>query len=502
MTDFLLEAHNLHKQYGAFKANDNVSLRLVAGKIHALIGENGAGKSTLVNMLYGVTQADTGEIFWRGKRVLIRNPAHAKQIGIGIVFQKFSLFESLTVLENILLGTRHRGKTSDLLNDIHRLNQHYQLAIHPQRRIADLATGERQRVEIIRCLLQKPALLIMDEPTSVLTPAETTGLFQLLKTLAAEGCAILFISHKLDEVESLCDTMTVLRRGKVVNADKRVGEVKRDEMIELMVGKRLSQPVRTPPTGDNATVLRINRMHTEQTTPALQINDLALKAGVVTGIAGIAGNGQEGLQQFISGEIRHDDKNAILLHDMPIGNLGVRARSARGILTVPTDRYHTASVGEMSLSENILLSHIRRSDYIQYGIINKYQLKRFASNLIKKFSISAPAADCPAAALSGGNLQKFVIGRAVLQNPTVLVTANPTWGVDVQAAHFIRQSLRDLCKTGAAVLVVSEDLDELFVVADEIAVLNNGLLSPVVPVTDSLTKHDIGIKFSRAAPTT
>ncbi|MCH9757857.1 MAG: ATP-binding cassette domain-containing protein [Proteobacteria bacterium] len=492
----MLEARDIDKRYGNTQANAGVTLRVRPGEIHALIGENGAGKSTLVNILYGIAQADRGAVFWQDEQVVIKNPTYARALGIGVVFQKFSLFEPLTVLENMMLAVA--GSAAELQAAMENLAARYGLRVEGGRRVSTLSAGEKQRVEIIRCLLQKPSLLIMDEPTSVLTPLEVEQLFVLLKALAADGCAILFISHKLNEIEALCQRATVLRRGKTV-AEVDMAGIGRHDLIALMLGEVLEENTEGYRWQQKATatrtpakpLLQLQKIRHRVGDLVLQIDDLTLKGGCVLGIAGIAGNGQEPLVQCINGEIA-TARDCVLLGQQAIGDWSVAARVQAGILSAPTDRYHTASVGSLSLADNTLLGCVRQQYYTPYGFIHQSRLQQFADEIIQTFNVVAPNAQAAAMSLSGGNLQKFIIGRAVLQQPQVFVAANPTWGVDVQSALFIRRTLCRMADAGAAVVVVSEDLDELFEMADEIAVINNGKLSPPAPLTATLTPLVIG----------
>lgn len=492
MSSPLLVASDIYKHYGEVRANDGVSLSVNEGELHALIGENGAGKSTLINILYGITRADKGEISWRGQPITIKSPSYARSLGIGVVFQKFSLFNPLTVMDNIALAiAKPRDK---LLAELNQLCERYGLQVDATRRVDTLSAGEKQRIEIIRCLLQEQTLLIMDEPTSVLTPVEVEQLFVLLRALSNDGCTIIFISHKLNEVESLCQRVTVLRRGKTVVATD-LAATKRDDLVHFMVGDTVeneSHLVRQ--SIDEKTqvpLLQLQKLHCDDNVSPLNIECLNIKQYHITGIAGIAGNGQEQLLQCINGE-RCSQQASVVFDGKCIGSWDVEKRLRAGILSVPTDRYHTASVGGLTLIENTLLGCMHNEQYAPRGILCRHKMTEFAEAIIADFNVATPSSQNVAGALSGGNLQKFIIGRAIKQGPRVLVIANPTWGVDVQSALFIREQLRYLAQTGVAILVISEDLDELFEIADDIAVINNGTISPSMPVTDSLSAIDIG----------
>lgn len=490
MSEALLEVRGGVKRYGGVLANADVNLTVRAGEIHALMGENGAGKSTLVNILYGITRPDAGEVRWRGAPFLARNPAQARGMGIGVVFQKFSLFEPLTVWENLRLAV---ALSDDALEgELTRLDERYGLRVAARRRVDELSAGERQRVEIVRCLLQKPTLLIMDEPTSVLTPAEVGRLFELLRSLAADGCAVLFISHKLKEIAAVCGRATVLRRGRTV-AQVEVSAVTDEELVGLMLGGASAGAA--PARRDGAAADGETRLELRDVREGgVRVPSLALKRGCVTGVAGIAGNGQEALVRYVSGETTGRPES-VRWEGEAIGGWGVARRARVGILSVPTDRYRTAAVGALSLAENGLLGCMAPERLAPRGFLRRARLRAFAESVAREFDVKVEAgrgAETLAAALSGGNLQKFVVGRAVLQQPAVLVAANPTWGVDVASARFIRRRLRGIADAGAAVLVASEDLDELFEVADEIAVINRGALSAPMAMRESLTAMEVG----------
>ena len=499
----MLEARGVCKSYGDLRANDNIHLVVRAGEKHALIGENGAGKSTLVNIIYGAAQADSGEIRWRGEPASINSPQAARKLGVGVIFQHFALFESMTVAENIRLGLDARAyQTSGDESEMRRLSGKYRLHINPARRIAELSVGEKQRVEILRCLLQEPQLLILDEPTSVLTPAEARALFELLEQLADEGRGVLFISHKLHEVEALCDKATVLRGGRSV-FECKVADTNRDELIRKMVGvSDVGSPLPAPlPKGEGEEVVFQLR---DVDLPAqnvggdrLRVGELALKKGVITGVAGIAGNGQDELLNVVSGERIAPCAN-VVFNKQQIGEWGVAQRVAAGVLTIPTERHGRAAVGEMTLAENALFCRSDSDTLLQNGIINLRAAAESARAIINRFEVAAEGARAAAASLSGGNLQKFIVGRALMQNPPVLAAANPTWGVDVRAAAFIHRQITKLRDNGAAVLIISEDLDELFSLCDEIAVINRGMLSAATLVSQT-GLEDVGRKMAEAA---
>jgi len=477
-----LRVDSLTKVYPSVVANEDVSLCVNAGEIHAVLGENGAGKSTLMKMIYGVTAPTRGKIFWEGQEVSIQSPAHARELGIGMVFQHFSLFESLTVAQNTVLSLPEKVPIDEVSRQVRELSDHYGLAVDPDRYVHDLSVGERQRVEIIRCLLQKPKLLIMDEPTSVLTPDAVRRLFQTLRQIRDEGCAILYISHKLDEIMELCDHATVLRAGRVTGQCIPSQETPQS-LARLMIGHDFVVPTRQAPQKIEP-VLRIDCDYLATNDPfatPLRNIHLEIKRGQVLGIAGISGSGQLALCQLISGEITADD-TMVLFDGKPIGHLGVSARRNMGVCYLPEDRQNTAALGALTLAENGLLTAAERARLTEHGLLRRSRMREFAGRCIKAFKVKAQGPDVLAQSLSGGNLQKFIMGREILQKPRVLVCSQPTWGVDVGAAAYIRQALIDLARNGCAVVVLSEELDELFEVSDEICVIAGGELSPVKPI--------------------
>lgn len=491
----LLELTGIVKQFPGCLANDKVSLKIRPGEIHALLGENGAGKSTLVKIIYGVLQPDQGDVFWQGQKVQVTNPNQARRIGIGMVFQHFSLFEALTVVENIALGLTDAKDREGLRSRITAISQSYGLEIDPDRAVHDLSVGERQRIEIVRCLLQKPKLLIMDEPTSVLTPQEVRRLFETLRRLAQEGCAILYISHKLEEIRELCEAATIMRLGRVVaNCDPRVETAR--HLAELMIGTELKQPSHGSGSGSNGAdrlvVERLSIRSQHQFGTDLKDVSFSVRAGEILGIGGIAGNGQSELMAALSGESLSPESGSIRIDGRPIGLMGPKGRRALGGCFVPEERNGHAAVRDMSLAENAFLSgHVRKA-LSALGLIRAEKTKTFASEVIKKFDVRTTGPLAEARSLSGGNLQKFIVGREVMQEPSVLVVSQPTWGVDAGAAAAIHQSLIDLAERGAAILVISQDLDEIFTLCDRIAVIAGGRLSKPTP-TKEATVEQLGL---------
>ena len=492
MTDRLLTIDGLTKAYPGVIANDKVSFGIDAGEVHALLGENGAGKSTLVKMIYGLVRPDAGAMTLMGDAFAPPEPRVARAAGVAMVFQHFSLFEALTVAENISLGMENPPKHRELSDRITKVSHDYGLPLDPERLVGDLSAGERQRVEIIRCLLQDPKLLIMDEPTSVLTPQEVEVLFHTLRQLSSEGTAILYISHKLDEIRDICDSATILRHGVVVDTCNPREKSAR-ELAEMMVGSALHEPLRDAGALGEV-VLELNNLSVASATQfgtSLKSVNMAVRAGEILGIGGVAGNGQDELLAALSGEAPSTPQTVRFDGDA-VGHLGPNARRELGILAAPEERLGHAAAPDMSLTENALLTAAIRQNLVTKGFVNWANTRTFAKRVIKEFDVRTPGARTAARALSGGNLQKFVIGREVLQNPRVLVVNQPTWGVDASAAAQIRQSLMDLAAGGAAVIVISQDLDELMEVSDNFCALNEGHLTRPHPAK-GLSVEEIGL---------
>ncbi|MCC6863513.1 MAG: ABC transporter ATP-binding protein, partial [Rhodobacteraceae bacterium] len=454
------------KAYPGVVANSDVSFSIKEGEIHALLGENGAGKSTLVKMVYGLVKPDSGTMRFRGRPYAPANPQQARAMGVAMVFQHFSLFDALNVAENVALGMANPPKMGDLAARIRKVSEEYGLPLDSDRMVGDLSVGERQRVEIIRCLLQDPKLLIMDEPTSVLTSQEVEILFKTLRKLSAEGTAILYISHKLEEIRTLCDEATILRRGKVV-ATCTPRERSAREMAERMIGAILPSPKRSA-KAKGTVALQVADLSVASPIPfgtSLKNIGFSVVRGEVLGIAGVAGNGQDELFLALSGELR-TDSGVVRIDESDIGALGPNARRRAGLVAAPEERLGHAAAPDMSLVENALISGVDRQNLVTNGFINWPKTRSFAEDIVKAFDVRTCGTHVAARALSGGNLQKFVVGRELLQAPLVIIINQPTWGVDAAAAAAIRQAILDCASDGAAVLVISQDLDELLEIAD------------------------------------
>jgi simple sugar transport system ATP-binding protein len=480
-----LALQKITKKYPAVVANDGVDLTVLPGEIHAVLGENGAGKSTLMKIIYGAVKPDAGKVFWNGQEVSVASPAAARQLGISMVFQHFSLFDTLTVAENIALGLPADTKIAELECRIADTARQYGLDLEPQRHVHTLSVGECQRVEIVRALLAKPQLLILDEPTSVLTPQAVEKLFETLRQLAAEGCSILYISHKLDEIRALCHTCTVMRGGKVTGVCDPRQETDAS-LSRLMIGSEppaIAHHARQP----GAVVLSASRLSLGKSHPfATELHDIGfeLHAGEVLGVAGVSGNGQQELLAALSGEDARLDAAAITFEGQAIGRRGAAWRRSHGIGFVPEERLGRGAVPELSLAKNILLSH-QTATTVSHGLVRFGAISQIAADIIARFNVKAGGPQAMAGSLSGGNLQKFIVGREVTRNPKVLLVAQPTWGVDVGAAAQIRAELLALRDAGCALLVISEELDELFEISDRLVVMAKGRMSPPIATSEA-----------------
>lgn len=484
---FRLELIGLTKQFPGVLANDQVSFGVGSGEIHALLGENGAGKSTLVKMIYGIMQPDAGEIRWNGKPLVVPNPRAARALGVGMVFQHFSLFEAMTVLENIALGMDNKFKPRELEVQVRTVMETYGLKLDPHRYVSSLSVGERQRIEIVRALLLNPKLLIMDEPTSVLTPQEVEQLFIVLRQLAKEGCSILYISHKLHEIKALCDTATILRGGKKVATCNPSSETSKS-MAELMIGgdlKEVSKGAARDFGKDRLIVNKLSMPGDGKFGTSLKDITFTVRSGEILGIAGVAGNGQNELLGALSGEVLSESGGALVMEGDAIGSHNASRRRKSGLCSVPEERNGHAAVPDYTLTENTILTARDRKSLVVSGLVRPGKAKTYASEIIDAFDVKATGPGATAGSLSGGNLQKYIMGREILQSPEVLVVSQPTWGVDAGAAAAIRQALVDLANNGSAIVVISQDLDELLELSDTLAVMNEGALSAQMKIGET-----------------
>ena len=479
MNPYLITIDKIFKRYPDVVANNNVSFNIRKGKIHALLGENGAGKSTIVKILYGLVTPDSGSILLNNLVIKFKTPSEARANGIGMVFQHFSLFESLTISENLILGLEEKISFKKLKEKAIEISKKYDLLLDLDSPISNLSAGEKQSVEIVRALLQEPKVLIMDEPTSVLTPIESEVLFKNLKKLTDEGKTILYITHKLDEVIKNCDEVTIMRNGNVITTCSAEGETKETLAIK-MLGYRVNSPI-TDYNSINEEVL-FQAIHLSKSFNDPFLTDLKnisfnVRQGEIFGIAGVAGNGQKELMELLTGENITNIQGKIIFENEEITKLSTKNRRKLSIGFVPEDRLGHSAVPELSLSENILLSQFLGNDFSKMGILDFKKIDLYTKEVIKKFNVKTPSEKVFAKNLSGGNLQKFVIGREVNSKPKLLIIFQPTWGVDTGAESFIRQSLIKLSKEGSSLIVISQDLDELIEITHHISVISNGILS-------------------------
>jgi len=489
-----LQLTGITKRYPSVVANSDVSLTVMPGETHAVLGENGAGKSTLMKIIYGSVKPDAGSVMFNGQTVTIANPQEARALGLSMVFQHFSLFDTLTVAENVWLGLSKTLTLAQVTRSIEVKAAEYGLDIDPARPVHTLSVGEMQRVEIIRALLTHPQLLILDEPTSVLTPQAVEKLFVVLKKLASEGCSILYISHKLHEIRELCTACTVLRGGKVTGVCNPQQE-SNASLSRLMIGAEPPQlhHREQDPGPSQLRVSGLTLPRADQFGVNLENISFEVRSGEVVGIAGVSGNGQKELQRALSGEDTRAARGSVRIGRTDVTALHPGQRRAMGLHFVPEERLGRGAVPTLSLAHNLLLT---RQESIAWpklmgGWIRVSQLEAKAADIIARFNVKAGGPRSLARSLSGGNLQKFIVGREIDANPKLFVVSQPTWGVDVGAASQIRAAILALRDAGCAVLVISEELDELFEVCDRLHVIARGQLSPSVPVAEA-TVEKIG----------
>jgi len=488
-----LELKGITKAFPAVVANSDVSLTVMPGEIHAVLGENGAGKSTLMKIIYGSQMPDAGQILLNGQVMQIRNPKEARANGIGMVFQHFNLFDTMTVAENVWLGLA-RASLEQVTASIVAKAAEYGLDTDPRRLVHTLSVGERQRVEIIRALLTRPELLILDEPTSVLTPQAVEKLFLVLRKLSSEGCSILYISHKLHEIRELCTACTVLRAGKVTGVCNPKEETNAS-LSRMMIGAEppLLEHHECKAGAATMVVKNLSLERDDQFGVDLHEINLRVCAGEVVGIAGVSGNGQKELLYALSGEDTRAPHGSVCMGEADVSGRDPAERRCLGLHFVPEERLGRGAVPTLSLAQNLLLT---RTESISMprcagGWIRVKELATHAERLIEHFHIKAGGPNSVARSLSGGNLQKYIVAREIDANPKLLIVSQPTWGVDVGAAAQIRGEILRLRDKGCAVLVVSEELDELFEICDRMYVIARGKLSPSIPIAEA-TVEKIG----------
>lgn len=482
------------KRFPGVLACDGVDFDIRAGEVHALLGENGAGKSTLMKILYGLYQPDGGTISINGKPVRIHSPLDAIANGIGMVHQHFMLVDTLTVAENVALGLPSRPVLAlpQVEERIHSLSQEYGIAVHPRAPVWTLSVGERQRVEIIKALYRGADLLILDEPTAVLTPQEVDELFGTLRRMAQDGHSLIFISHKLHEVLALADRITVLREGRLIGTQPRQG-LTRPQLARMMVGRDVLLARAHVPLPPGETRLALQQVSVRGVTGQMALNaiDLRVHAGEILGIAGVSGNGQRELAEVIAG-LRPAHTGRIELGGQDVSHHSAALRTAHGLAYIPEERMSDGVIQEFTVAENLILQDHIRPPYSKGIFLDFGAIARQSRQLVSQFRVKTPTIDTPVKSLSGGNIQKLILARELARNPSVLIAAQPTRGVDIGATEYIHQRLLDQRSQGTATLLISEDLDELLALADRIAVLYEGRIMDVVE-RDKTSAEEIGL---------
>ncbi|MBP7165753.1 MAG: ABC transporter ATP-binding protein [Firmicutes bacterium] len=498
----VLAMKGITKQFPGVLANDRVDFTLEQGEIHALLGENGAGKSTLMKILYGLYAADSGTITVRGQQVQIREPNDALRLGIGMVHQHFMLIQQFTVAENLVLGSepRKRGIFLDMntaVAKVKEVSEQYGLAIDPNARITDISVGMQQRVEILKALLRGADILILDEPTAVLTPQEVSELFAIMRNLQARGKSIVFITHKLKEVMAISERVTVVRRGRVVGSlDTSSTSV--DELARLMVGRDVELVVEKGPAHPREEILAIDNLNVldARRLPAVRGVSLSVRGGEILGIAGVDGNGQTELVEAITG-MRRSASGHVTLAGKDVTNSEPRKLFESGVVHIPADRQRHGLVLEFSVAENMVLQTYYRPPFSVKGRLNWEIIKSEARRLVEEFDIRTPGEDVPAGSLSGGNQQKVIVARELSRQPELVIAAQPTRGLDVGAIEFVHSRLVEARDAGKAVLVVSLELDEILALADRIAVMYEGEIVGVLN-RDEATEELLGLMMAGA----
>lgn len=497
-SEYIIEMKNIRKSFPGILANDGITLQVKKGEIHAILGENGAGKSTLMSILFGLYHADEGEIFVKGKKVKINNPNDANDLGIGMVHQHFKLVHNFTVTENIILGKEGRfilnKKSAE--KKIKELSDKYGLSISPDAIIGDITVGTQQRVEILKMLYRDADILIFDEPTAVLTPQEISELMKIMHNLAAEGKAIILITHKLQEILDSADRCTIIRRGKLIDVVD-VASTTKNELASKMVGRPVDFKVPKAPCKPGKPVLEIKNLNVskEKKLPAVSNFSLDVRAGEIVGIAGVDGNGQSELVYALSGLIS-SDSGTVIFDGKDITNYSIRKRAEAGLGHVPEDRQKHGLVLQYSIAENMVIKSYYTKEFQKHGFLNKEKIDSFAKKITEQFDVrSGQGIESKAGTLSGGNQQKAILGREITLEPKLLIAVNPTRGLDVGAIESIHKSLVKCRDSGQAVLLISFELDEIFNLSDRIAVMHRGALSGIVE-PEKTTAEEVGLMMA------
>jgi general nucleoside transport system ATP-binding protein len=500
---YVVEMLNIRKEFPGIVANDNITLTLKKGEIHALLGENGAGKSTLMGVLFGMYQPEKGVVKVNGKEVRITNPNVANRLGIGMVHQHFKLVENFTVTENIILGSEPlKGMVLDIdkaAKRIEELSKHYGLNVDPHAKIEDISVGMQQRVEILKMLYREADVLILDEPTAVLTPAEIDELMKIMRNLIKEGKSIIIITHKLKEIKAVADRCTVIRRGKGIGT-VNVAEASEASLAEMMVGRHVSFKVDKKEGTPGEVVLKINSLSVKNNRKVMGLKDFSLevRTGEIVGIAGVEGNGQTELIEAITG-LRKAESGSIQIDGKEISSLPVRERLEKGMSHIPEDRHKRGLVLDYSLQENMVLQIYNKKPFSKNGILNKNAMKTYAQNILTNFDVrSGEGAVSIARTLSGGNQQKAIIGRELELDPKLLICVQPTRGLDVGSIEYIHKRIVEHRDKGNAVLLVSLELDEILQLSDRIAIVNNGELVGTVNAAET-NENEVGLMMAGVA---
>lgn len=498
--DYVVEMLNIRKEFPGVVANDNISLSLKKGEIHALLGENGAGKSTLMSILFGMYQPDKGLIKVRGKEVKISNPNVAYDLGIGMVHQHFKLVDNFTVTENIILGSEPKNFLTIDINTaakrIEELSKRYGLNVDPHAKIEDISVGMQQRVEIIKTLYRDAEVVIFDEPTAVLTPQEIDELLNIMKNLINEGKSIIIITHKLKEIKAIADRCTVIRRGKTIGT-VNVKDVSEAELAEMMVGRHVSFDVEKEESKPGAPILKVDSLSVQNNRKVLGLKNFSLEvhAGEIVGIAGVDGNGQSELVEAITG-LAKVESGTITINGEDITNVSVRDRIEKGIAHIPEDRQKRGLILDYNLAENMILEVYYKQPFSKNGLLNKEAIIDYANNIIENFDVRAgEGAKSIARSLSGGNQQKAIIGREIELDPKLLIAVQPTRGLDVGSIEYIHKRIIEHRDKGNAVLLISLELDEIIKLSDRIAIINNGELIGVVKASET-NENEIGLMMA------
>ena len=498
--EIVLEARGIRKAFGSVVANDGIDFEVKAGEIHALLGENGAGKTTLVKILYGIYRCDEGAIRIGGEEVEITSPTDARDLGIGMVHQHFMLVDPNTVAENVALGLpggRFMFPEQEVKDRIKRYSSVYGLKVDPDDRVWQISAGEKQTIEILKALFSGARVIILDEPTAVLTPIETADLFEALRLMARRGKAVIFITHKLGEVIELSDRVTVLRKGKVVGCiDTR--DTSREELARMMVGGRITPSVRESSERSGKTVLEVDGLSVmgDRGTMAVRNVSFKLDSGEILGLAGVAGNGQRELVEALTG-LRSPVSGRVEIEGTGVTYADPRTLASMGVAYIPEDRMELAIVGDLSVSENLVLRKYWQEPFSKGISLDDGAIESYASEMIEEYNIVTPSKDTPARKLSGGNIQRLVLARETSRHPKMIIASHPTSGLDVKAANDIRGRLLEESNQGASILMDSEDLDEIFMLSDRIAVMSKGEIVDIVQ-RDEATKERIGLLMGGA----